>query len=259
MKYPDFSPYPLFSRIDQDFSFGGGSSWNGGLSRRRFLKRTGGATVATLVAWHAASLESRAEGEPEAGDSAPPPPPGPFKMRLQSVTPASGEDFDHADFQVNVGGVSMPAKLWIEVLAAAPLGGFPEKMTSVDFGYSVIMTVAYNGQAIARKVYEVPAHAEVDTHDGALSSWAGSDNDGGVLPPYPGSEPDPEEEEQPSPVTEFTFETGGPTYTVEVSLNPSGQGGVTTTQAKATITGAGVNATTGYQQVTHVFESFRDE
>ena len=234
MKYPDFSPYPLFSRIDQDCSFGGGSSWNGGLSRRRFLKRTGGATVATLVAWHAASLESRAEGEPEAGDSAPPPPPGPFKMRLQSVTPSTGEDYDQANFQVNVGGVSMPAQIWIEVLAAPPLGGFPAKMTSVDFGYSVIMTVGYNGQAISHKVYEVPAHAEVDTHDGALSSWAGSYDDGGVLPPLTDPEPDPD---APSTTTEFTFETGGPTYTVEVTLDPNGQGGVTATQAKATITG----------------------
>jgi hypothetical protein len=259
MKYPDFSPYPLFSRIDQDFSFGGGSSWNGGLSRRRFLKRTGGATVATLVAWHAASLESRAEGEPEAGDSAPPPPPGPFKMRLQSVTPTSGEDFDHVDFQVNVGGVSMPAKLWIEVLAAPPLGGFPEKMTSVDFGYSVIMTVAYNGQAIARKVYEVSAHAEVDTHDGALSSSTSSSANGSgggatVDPDAPLPEPPVD-----LPEAEFTFETGGPTYTVQVAIDSNGSGGTTSTAANATITGTGVNATTGYQKVTHVFESFRDE
>jgi hypothetical protein len=58
----------LFEEFDLDGSSGG--SWNDALSRRRFLKRMGGATAVTLVAWHASSLQSRGQTEnPEAAES----------------------------------------------------------------------------------------------------------------------------------------------------------------------------------------------
>ena len=58
----------LFQEFDLDGSNGG--SWNDALSRRRFLKRMGGATAVTLVAWHTSSLQSRGETEnPEAAES----------------------------------------------------------------------------------------------------------------------------------------------------------------------------------------------
>lgn len=43
-----------------------GNAWNNSLSRRRFLKRSGGATLATLVAWHGTTVRSEAS---EPGDS----------------------------------------------------------------------------------------------------------------------------------------------------------------------------------------------
>jgi hypothetical protein len=59
------------SRLSQVFdeNQAAGAAWNSSISRRRFLKRTGGATVATLVTWHAISLEMSAAEPPEAGES----------------------------------------------------------------------------------------------------------------------------------------------------------------------------------------------
>lgn len=44
-----------------------GGAWGSGITRRSFIKRTGGATVASLVAWNLATTKSRAEEEPEGG------------------------------------------------------------------------------------------------------------------------------------------------------------------------------------------------
>ena len=51
---------PLFYPQDPSEGFQGGS---GGLSRRKFLKRTGGATAATFLAWQGLCLEARADDE----------------------------------------------------------------------------------------------------------------------------------------------------------------------------------------------------
>ena len=37
-----------------------GNAWNDGLTRRRFLKRSGAATAATFIAWHGLSLDAKA-------------------------------------------------------------------------------------------------------------------------------------------------------------------------------------------------------
>lgn len=42
-----------------------GSDWNNGISRRSFLKKTGGATVATMVTWHGMKLNAE-EDPPQA-------------------------------------------------------------------------------------------------------------------------------------------------------------------------------------------------
>jgi hypothetical protein len=55
---------------DEGGAGGGGAGWNNQLSRRSFLKRTGGATAATFVAWHISSSNVRADSTQEvAGDS----------------------------------------------------------------------------------------------------------------------------------------------------------------------------------------------
>ena len=41
-----------------------GHEWNNGISRRSFLKRTGGATVGTLVAWYSSSMDASANLPP---------------------------------------------------------------------------------------------------------------------------------------------------------------------------------------------------
>lgn len=65
-----FLPPPV--RLSQAFeskNFSGGASGSE-ITRRSFLKRTGGATVATLVAWDVANQIARATGEPTLGSFA---------------------------------------------------------------------------------------------------------------------------------------------------------------------------------------------
>ena len=52
-----FLPPPV--RLSQAFE--NGESGGGGVTRRSFIKRTGGATVATMVAWNLVTNEARAE------------------------------------------------------------------------------------------------------------------------------------------------------------------------------------------------------
>ena len=47
-----------------------GHEWNNGISRRSFLKRTGGATLGTMVAWHLSTSKSNAEENVQTGESA---------------------------------------------------------------------------------------------------------------------------------------------------------------------------------------------
>lgn len=51
---------PLYNPFDEPGS-GGGGSWNEPTSRRRFLKRTGAASAATFIAWHATGMRSYAD------------------------------------------------------------------------------------------------------------------------------------------------------------------------------------------------------
>lgn len=44
----------------QSESTASGTEWNNGITRRSFLKRTGGATLATMVTWHLATDQSLA-------------------------------------------------------------------------------------------------------------------------------------------------------------------------------------------------------
>lgn len=46
-----------------------GSEWNNGITRRSFLKRTGGVTAATIIAWNSSALSARATEPPTAGGS----------------------------------------------------------------------------------------------------------------------------------------------------------------------------------------------
>lgn len=56
-----FLPSPV--RLNQAFE--GDRSGDGGITRRTFIKRTGGATVATMVAWNLATNEASAQGSGE--------------------------------------------------------------------------------------------------------------------------------------------------------------------------------------------------
>jgi hypothetical protein len=60
--------FPLYQKLD-DGQLGGGAAWNNSISRRSFLKRTGGATAATLVAWHSLQSTARATETPSGGGS----------------------------------------------------------------------------------------------------------------------------------------------------------------------------------------------
>jgi hypothetical protein len=255
MAFNRFSRPGLFSP-DPESRFSGGASWNDGMSRRSFLKRTGGATAATLVAWHSASLKCRAEGEESAtGGSEEDGNWGPYLMRLQAVWPANGEEVASVPFEVVYQGALVNAFLWLEIMVAPPLGGFPEKSTAVDFGYSVVVSVGLNGQALVSKVIEVPAHCQVDTYTGELTSWVGSDPADGGLPPS-----DPEEEPFSTHVTTgFQLEPDGPMFGVLVELFPVGAGGTTALSGKATVSGPATQASTGTKTVLHVFESFRED
>lgn len=55
----DFLVRPPY--LNQAFESSGG--WGNGITRRSFIKRTGGATVASLVAWNLATTKSRGEGD----------------------------------------------------------------------------------------------------------------------------------------------------------------------------------------------------
>ena len=59
----------LFQALISDLSSGGGG-WNNNLSRRLFLKRTGGATAGALIAWHSVERSWATETGGAAGDSA---------------------------------------------------------------------------------------------------------------------------------------------------------------------------------------------
>lgn len=70
MNHEDFLRSPIcFRQAPEGFSSGGGSLWNNPITRRSFLKRTGGATVATFIAWHSVSQISRADTGAAAGSS----------------------------------------------------------------------------------------------------------------------------------------------------------------------------------------------
>jgi hypothetical protein len=59
MNNRSFLPPPI--RLSQAFE--NGDSGGGGITRRTFIKRTGGATVATMIAWNLATNEARAQTE----------------------------------------------------------------------------------------------------------------------------------------------------------------------------------------------------
>ena len=64
---PPSSPY---SQPESNDRIAAGNEWNNGITRRSFLKRTGGATLATMVTWHGMTLDSSAAGTGVAGESA---------------------------------------------------------------------------------------------------------------------------------------------------------------------------------------------
>lgn len=59
MSENSFLPPPV--RLSQVFECD--HSGGGGITRRSFIKRTGGATVATMVAWNLTVNEARAQGD----------------------------------------------------------------------------------------------------------------------------------------------------------------------------------------------------
>lgn len=70
MNHDDFLRSPIcFRQAADGFSNGGGSLWNNPITRRSFLKRTGGATVATFIAWHSVTQISKADTGAAAGSS----------------------------------------------------------------------------------------------------------------------------------------------------------------------------------------------
>ena len=104
-----FLPPPV--RLSQAFdSENSSSGYGSSITRRSFLKRTGGATVATLVAWNLASQELKASS-PESGDSE-----SYGMLCLYPVFEASTQDYWAGTVDVpQVGGGSLPLSVWVNL------------------------------------------------------------------------------------------------------------------------------------------------
>jgi hypothetical protein len=73
------------SRLDQPFdgeNEGGGGAMSS-MTRRKFLKRSGGATVAAFVAWNITANSAKAQEEEGVGGSS-------YLMRINNIEPESG-------------------------------------------------------------------------------------------------------------------------------------------------------------------------
>jgi hypothetical protein len=65
----NFGSSPFLSLPAEDHPGSGGGSLGEAISRRRFLKRTSGATAATFISWHLSGIEARAEDPKKEGES----------------------------------------------------------------------------------------------------------------------------------------------------------------------------------------------
>lgn len=250
MNNHSFLPPPvLLSQAFENDRSGGG-----GITRRSFIKRTGGATVATMIAWNLTVNEARANGESgESGASA-------YSMKLEGIIPESGDDVDILQSNTTIDGATEDIQIAIEVRSSPPLFfGFPERAVPIDFGYSVIASAAIRRNGVYHQV--ASREMSFDAHCGLKSTSSpelessvteSSDNEH-VLP-------------QRTDIT-FEFNNGGNTYALAIDSldyaggfnglgNPEDPGNKTFITAAAKLTGNGLNLKTDDKKVEHTFVSF---
>lgn len=252
MNENSFLPPPVrLSQAIENGDYGGG-----GVTRRTFVKRTGGATVAAMVAWNLASQQTRAQEADILSVAS-----FSYRMKLDEITPESGEDWHTQDGGAAIDGTQENIRIAIEILSGPPLGGFPDSAIRIDFGYTVIATVAIerNGvfQQVASHAMSFDAQCGLRTTTGpTLQSAVSESND----------EEDPQVLPQVTGIS-FQFNNGGSTYTLSIDSldytgmfngigNPEDPGDQTFVSAAAKLSGNGLNMTTNVKDVTHTFVSF---
>lgn len=140
-----------------------GHEWNNGITRRSFLKRTGGATLATMVTWNLCRQQVLAEGDGNAGDSG-------EKWGMLCWSPGTSGSPVPLLFTVDVpqaGGGLVPATISIEASTSKfydPQGTEPYNSTS--FSGTVSLDVIVGGAIVDFATYYADYSIECDEKNG---------------------------------------------------------------------------------------------
>ena len=164
-------------QLNQAFESEGSSGvgWGNGITRRSFIKRTGGATVASLVAWNVTTTKSRAEEDGEGSGSVS------WKMDMVDASPElSDSSIAINSCVVDIGGVNYSLRIAIEgdwTYQGAPPPPPTTGINSyayyarfrVSFGYK-LESSNENYTAAIVKDCDYGVVIECDERDGAISA-----------------------------------------------------------------------------------------